>query len=88
VLSGRATVWIIHQAWFNCVGAASGWASCWCLICRSEPLDAWSMALFLVAVIGITGYLRRRWSAWCKFPGVVRKIVVSRMTEQAIRPKG
>jgi hypothetical protein len=64
--SGKPTSWRVHQFWFNFVGAAIGWVAAWALLgavlsCASgsctNSVSLSSVALFLVAFLGITGHL-------------------------------
>lgn len=58
--------WLIHQFWFNFLGAAIGWVATWAvlgsvLVCAKDncpnSISLSSVTLFLVAFIGITGHL-------------------------------
>jgi len=65
-VAGKPTAWRLHQFWFNFIGAITGWIAAWPLVgaafvcansgCPTE-VSASSVALFLLAFIGITGHL-------------------------------
>jgi hypothetical protein len=61
-VAGKVWPWRIHQAWFNFLGAASGWAFTWALIVSQSDgfhVDGWTILLFLFAFIGVTGHMPR-----------------------------
>ena len=59
--------WRVHQFWLNFLGALCGWAALFMLVYRLSPafrgsdnqIAASDFGLFLVAFIGVTGYLPR-----------------------------
>jgi hypothetical protein len=59
---GKHWTWVIHQIWFNLLGAATGWSALWVLYLRAahqDPFDIWNLLLFVLAFIGITGHMPR-----------------------------
>lgn len=75
----RPLSWIIHQVWFNALGAATGWAACWLLGQRLRDgvlLDGWTLAYFLLAFIGVTGHMPRTVVGLVLAPGTLFDKVV------------
>jgi len=62
----KNTPWVIHQRWFNLLGASTSWLILWSLLpCLIQSFSAQSMdclslkeiILFLISLIGLSGYL-------------------------------
>ena len=58
--------WTFHQHWFNFIGSITGWVVLWivlptfyqCIVNQCvNPLSFKDIILFLVAILGITGYI-------------------------------